>query len=57
MIFRACERFKILPPDVQSRWEDNDDWTQELLLAYEQGREIEEQEELALLMKANHARI
>lgn len=35
-IWQACERFGILPPGVKPKWEDNDSWTQALLLAYNQ---------------------
>lgn len=31
-----------MPPDVKRRWDDNDWWTQELLLAYNAGRDKEE---------------
>jgi hypothetical protein len=40
--WRACERFGILPPGVQPRWEDNHDWIQALLIAYSQIRSQEE---------------
>ena len=46
-IWVACERFKLLPEGVKLKWEDNDAWTQALLLAYSQIRNFEEAEERA----------
>lgn len=41
-IFRACERFGILPPLVELKWEDCSSWIQAMLIAYDQIRCIEE---------------
>lgn len=41
-IWKACERFKIKPPNVQSEWEKNDLFTQCDLIAYSQIRDHEE---------------
>lgn len=36
-------------------WEENDWWHQELILAYDAGRQIEESELMALLARARSA--
>lgn len=60
MIWRACERFKLVPPGVKTKWDDNEPWNQALLLAYEEVRNIEEADEnqmagvgvMAMMLKA-----
>lgn len=36
MIWCACKRLGVKPPDVEDRWEDNDALTQAKILAFEQ---------------------
>lgn len=43
-IWRACERFGLIPPGVRRYWEDNDWWSQVCLIGYDQGRQVEEVE-------------
>jgi hypothetical protein len=40
---------RLIPPGVRLRWEDNDWWTQELLLAFSAGRDTEEANLAAVL--------
>lgn len=55
-MWRACERWGILPPDVKSRrWDDLDNWTQSLLLGYEHVRQHEEAEEFSAMAQARVA--
>jgi hypothetical protein len=51
MIWRACERFSILPPEIKNSWDDMDAWSHSLLMAYDQVRQYEEAEEFALLAR------
>ncbi len=44
-IWRACERFGILPEYVQSRWENNTMIEQADILSYSYIRQIEEAEQ------------
>ena len=44
-IWRACERFGILPPGVREKWEDTNVWSQAMLVAFNQIRNIEEVKE------------
>lgn len=44
LVFQACERFGILPPGAEPRWDDMEAWNQALLLAYEQTRQFDELE-------------
>lgn len=44
-MWRACERFGILPPEIKSDWDENPPWNQASLLAYEQLRQHEEVKE------------
>lgn len=48
-IWLACERFRILPPDVKASWDENNVFNQAELIAWSQIREIEEGERLASL--------
>jgi len=48
-VWRACERFGILPPHIESTWKDCHAWGQALLVAYNQIREVEENEQLAAM--------
>lgn len=41
-IWRSCERFGILPPGVESKWDNNDWWSQSCIIAYDQVRQHEE---------------
>ncbi len=41
-VWRACERFGILPPGVRSSWDDNLLDYQALLLGYDEVRTYEE---------------
>lgn len=45
-IWYACERFHLLPPNVQPGWDDNNVLIQAELLAYSQIRMNEEGEQL-----------
>lgn len=45
LIWRACERFGILPPTTRSRWEDCNPDGQSALIAYEQIRQREDFDE------------
>ena len=56
-IWRACERFNILPPDIMCNWNDNNVWGQAQLIAYEQIRNIEESEQDMNLLRALGAKI
>lgn len=38
-----------MPPDTEPTWEANDWWQQEVLLAYDTVRQIEESQELAFI--------
>ena len=42
LIWRICERFKILPPGIKNIFIDNTNWNQARLVAYETIREYEE---------------
>lgn len=42
----------IRPPDVKDKWEDNDVWTQALLISYSQIRDLEDQKIIEILAKA-----
>lgn len=48
-IFKACERFQILPPDIKPSWDDNDVWAQARIIAYNQVRDLEDSEEKAAM--------
>jgi hypothetical protein len=50
-IWRACERLGIRPPNVEEVWDDCDIWSQALILAYSQIRELEEIAVLEATMK------
>jgi hypothetical protein len=41
-VWRACERFALLPPGVRQKWDDNSVMTQAELLSYDQIRQMEE---------------
>lgn len=43
--WKACERFGIIPPEMGSKWDEMDIWQRALLIAYNQVRDYEEQEE------------
>lgn len=47
----------IRPPDVKPNWDDNDVWTQALLITYHQIRELEEAKETEMLLKAGAMRM
>jgi hypothetical protein len=42
VIWRACERFGMLPPGVEPSWDDNTAATQARLITYSQTRDHEE---------------
>lgn len=44
VVWKACERFNILPPGVKKEFDENDFWTQSCILAYDSIRSQEEQE-------------
>ena len=41
-VWKACERFGVLPPGVLKNWEEMLPWHQAMLLAFNQIRENEE---------------
>jgi len=55
-IWRACERWKILPPGVKNSWDDNSSWIQANLIAFDQIRQIERQEREVEYLKATHGK-
>ena len=50
-IWRACERLRILPPNVKQDWNGNDILTQAYILAYERIRDYEDSENLNAMAK------
>jgi hypothetical protein len=59
VIWRACERLGIMPPDVPRSWDsipDEDNWIKAHILVYHQIREHEENEVLMTMMKASAMR-
>jgi hypothetical protein len=48
-IWRACERFGVLPPGLRKHYDDLPPWFQAMLIAYDQIRQIEEAKELGLM--------
>lgn len=42
MFWRSCERFNMIPPDIEKTFENNTSWQQAQILAYENIREMEE---------------
>jgi len=46
-MYRACERFGIIPPNTQARWDDMHSWQHALLIGYDQIRQMEEVEMMA----------
>lgn len=51
-VFRACERFGILPPTIKPDWDEMTSDQQALLIAYNQVREHEEVEMSLAFAKA-----
>lgn len=51
-IWKACERLRVLPPDIQSSWDDNLPIMQATILAYSQIRDYEDQESANSMLKA-----
>jgi len=49
-IWRACERFHILPPGITKDFDNMASWYQALLISYNQVREYEEIQQLKLRM-------
>lgn len=43
-MFRACERFGIIPPNCKASWAEMHSWQHALLIGYDQIRQIEEVE-------------
>jgi hypothetical protein len=41
MIWKSCETFGMLPPNIKKSFDDNSVWHQALLLAYTQIRDTE----------------
>lgn len=56
-IWKACERFGILPPWIKTRWEDNVPYIQGHLIAYSQIRDHEEFENQAEILKAMYPKV
>lgn len=50
MIWRACERIGIRPPDIVDSWDDNNVIAQAQIIAYSQIRDYEDME----ILKAQH---
>jgi hypothetical protein len=46
MIWRACERFHITPPEIGKSWDELDPDAKSMLVAYDQVRQHEEAQEL-----------
>lgn len=46
-VWRACERFRLCPPGVEEKWNDNNVVAQAMLLSYDQIRQIEEDKRAA----------
>lgn len=46
-IWRACERYGILPPGCRQEFDDCPPWLQAMLIAYDQIRQTEEVKEAA----------
>ncbi len=42
-IWRACERLRIRPPNIENNWNSNHVWSQAQILAYHRIRDYEEQ--------------
>lgn len=40
-VFRACERFGILPPGAEAKWDECSNWSQLQLLSYTMIRDME----------------
>jgi len=51
-MWRACERWKILPPGVVDNWDKNNSWAQANLIGYDQIRQSEDDEKQAQFLKA-----
>lgn len=49
-IWKACERMNIKPPEIKSKWDDNNIWGQAQLIAYNQIRDMEDMEILKARM-------
>jgi hypothetical protein len=56
-IWRTCERFGILPKGIKTEWINNNSWGQAQLIAYEQIRNIEENEKDLNILRALGAKI
>ncbi len=46
LVFRACERFGLLPPGMHREWDELPNWQKQLLIGFEQIREREEAERM-----------
>lgn len=51
-VWRACERFGMIPAGIKREWDDNTEWGKTLLIAYDQVRTIETQKQEAELLSA-----
>lgn len=56
-VWRACERLGIKPPSVKDGWDDCDIETQSMILAYCDGREIEESKQFELMVIGARSRM
>jgi hypothetical protein len=46
-VWKACERFNLLPPGIKKSWDNNTEWHHAMIIGYNQIREHEEMEMLA----------
>ncbi len=51
-IWRACERFGILPPGTTRQFDECNTWAQSMIVSYDQIRQIEEDKRDVMLAKA-----
>jgi hypothetical protein len=51
-IWRACERWRILPSGVNKEWDETHPWFQAHVIAFDQIRQIEDDEKTAMMLKA-----
>ena len=51
-VWRACERWHMKPPGVENGWDETHPWFQAHLIAYDQIRQIEDEERQAMWIKA-----
>lgn len=56
-MWRACERFGIIPPGTYKDWDDNSPWQQAALIAFDQIRTVEKQQDESEIFKALIGRV